>query len=108
MTMLTDGCGWRNDFGPKGRRMNFNRGIAGVDGAIREAGGCNPPWQRQPQWHPHFRKEWIILSLLLSLLLFLAAALIARYPFAVAAARSPLSLRSNPQPGVSQPVQVHT
>jgi len=34
--------------------------------------------------------------------------LIVRYPFAVAAARSPLLCRSNPSPAVSQPVQVHT
>src|SRR5258708_9388927 len=40
-------------------------------------------------------------------ILSLVAALIARYPFAVAAARSPSSSRLCPQPGVSQPVQVH-
>ena len=34
--------------------------------------------------------------------------LIARCPFAVAAARSPSSFRSNPQSAVSQPVPVHT
>jgi hypothetical protein len=42
------------------------------------------------------------------IILSLVAALIARYPFAVAAARSSSSFRSNPQPAVSQSVQVHT
>src|SRR6266496_4037462 len=44
----------------------------------------------------------------LSLVLFLMDALNARYPFAVAVARSPSSFRLYPQPVVSQPVQVHT
>jgi hypothetical protein len=40
------------------------------------------------------------------IILSLVAALIARYPF-VAAALSPSSFRSNPQPAVSQSVRVH-
>src|SRR5712691_10396095 len=50
----------------------------------------------------------IFFLIIFSLALSLVAALIARYPFAVAAARSPLLFRSNPQPAVSQSVQVHT
>ena len=49
----------------------------------------------------------MILIILSLIILSLVAALIARYPFAVAA-RSPLLFRSNPQPAVSQSVQVHT
>jgi hypothetical protein len=51
----------------------------------------------------------IILSpIVLSLrILSLMAALIARHPFAFAAAHSLLLFRSNPQPAVSQPVPVH-
>lgn len=46
-------------------------------------------------------------AITLSLVLFLVG-LIARYPFAVAAARSPSSFRLCPQPAVSPPVRVHT
>jgi hypothetical protein len=56
------------------------------------------------------RKPMLITStkaMILIILSLVAAALIAGYPFAVAA-RSPSSFRSNPQPAVSQSVQVHT
>jgi hypothetical protein len=47
-------------------------------------------------------------EIMILIILSLVAALIARHPFAVVA-RSPLLLfRSNPQPAVSQSVQVHT
>src|ERR1035437_4777342 len=47
-------------------------------------------------------------SAMIPIILSLVAALIARYPFAVVAAHFPLLFRSNPQPAVSQSVQVHT
>jgi hypothetical protein len=49
----------------------------------------------------------MILIILSVIILAFVAALIARYPFAVAA-RLPSLFRSNPQPAVSQSVQVHT
>lgn len=55
------------------------------------------------------RKQTLITSTrdVILIILSLVPALIASYPFA-AAARSPLLFRSNPQPGVSQSVQVRT
>ena len=50
----------------------------------------------------------MMLIILAVIVLSLVPALIASYPFAVAAARSPLSFRSNPQSPVSQSVQVRT
>ena len=57
-----------------------------------------------PENHRPLGQPLVMILIILSLV----AALIARYPFVVAAARSPSSFRSNPQPAVSQSVQVHT
>jgi hypothetical protein len=73
-------------------------------------GRVGMPQEQLPYIPPSFclRRLGKTRALTMILIIFpLVAALIARYPF-VAAARSPSSFRSNPQPAVSQSVQVHT